>query len=290
MVGVSAVLSQRLSRLIIDADKDWAGRKILNLAGIASPGNLILSPTPGQSVWIGNNDGLRGLWLTAEGEPTDAAPIKNSGILSLAGRYKTATGADYFRFLIQTILESTAPYGRLSISLPGQEVVRIYPDKLDMLNKPIKNVASPADPADAVNKSYVDPTISWVSAFKSLLRMSSASTTADSTIIYSGYVSPLSLSITTNNNAFILLLATGLIAYGQADAIDVRIAKGTADICYAQALNNVAGAQTWGFNIACIDSVSAGSYTYALKLKAYSANETLKAGASLKALIIEVPP
>jgi hypothetical protein len=242
------------------------------------------------SVLIGNNDGIRELWLTAEGEPTNDAPLKNSGILKIAGRYKTATGATYFVFAMQTILESTAPYGRLSISVPGQEVMRIYPDKLDMLNKPIKNVASPADPADAVNKSYVDPTIRWVSAFKSLLRTSSASTTADAPIDYTSFSTPLSLSITTNNNAFVLLSATGLISYDGADVIDVRIARGTDDICYNVAVCNIAGPATLGFNIACIDSVSAGSYTYALRLKAQQVIEKLKAGAVLKALIIEVPP
>ena len=159
MVGVSGYQALRLSRLIIDVDKDWARRRIVNLAGIASPHDLILSPPPGLSVFIGRNDGLHGLWLTAEGEPTDAAPLKNSGVLNLAGRYKTATGADYFSFVIQTVLESADPYGRLSIMASKQEVVRIYPDKLDMLNKPIKNVANPTDPQDAATKAYVDSAV-----------------------------------------------------------------------------------------------------------------------------------
>jgi len=290
MVKASAALAQRLSRLIIDVDKDWAGKKITNISGISSPGDLIITPPPGMSVWIGNNDALRGLWLTAEGEPSPSQPTKNSGMLSLAGRYWTESGADYFRFILQTVLESAAPYGRLSISLPTAEVLRIYPDKLDMLNKPIKNLANPTDPQDAATKAYVDPTIAWTSAFKTGLKLQSASTTADSTIPYGGFVSPISLSVAPANGAFIILSASGQIGYGQADVVDVRIARGTTDICFSTAVNNVAGAQTWGFNITCIDSVTPGSYTYALRLKAYATNETLKTGAYLKALIIENPP
>jgi hypothetical protein len=290
VVRISAVLAQRLSRLIIDVDKDWAGRRITNLAGISSSGDLIISPPPGMSVFIGNNDGLRGLWITAEGEASSAAPIKNSGVLTLAGRYWTGSAPSYFRFILQTILESAAPYGRLTISTPSAEVLRIYPDKLDMLNKPIKNLANPTEPRDAVTKAYVDPTIAWASAFKSALRVQTTSTSADSTIPFGGFVTPISLSITASNPAYILLVASGQISYGQSDVIDVRIARGTTDICFGTAINVVAGAQTWGFNISCIDSVAAGSYTYNLRMKAYATNETLKAGAFLRALIIEAPP
>jgi len=290
MVKALAVLAPRLSKLIIDVDKDWAGRQITNLAGITSPSDLILSPPANNSVLIGNNDGLRGLWITAEGEASSTTPTRNSGVLSLAGRYWTGSAAAYFRFILQTILESEAPYGRLTISTPSAEVLRIYPDKIDVLNKPLKNVASPTESGDAVNKAYVDPTIAWASAFKSGLRTQSASTTADSSIPSGGFVSPISLSISAANPAHIIFVGSGQIAFSQADVVDVRIARGTTDICYAQAVSNVAGAVTWGFNISCIDSVAAGSYTYSLRMKAYATNETLKAGAYLRALIIEAPP
>ena len=290
MVGVSAVLAQRLSRLVIDVDKDWAGRRILNLTGITSPGDLVIFPRIGYSVFIGNNDGLRGFWITAEGEADSTNQIRNSGLLSIMGRYWAGTAPHYFGFILQTILESAAPYGRLSVSTPTGEVVRIYPDKIDMLNKPIKNLANPTDPQDAVTKSYVDPVINWVNNFKARLRTSSASTTADSNITVGAFVSPLSLSISANHNAIVLLNATGQITYGVNDIIDVRIARGANDICYGQALNTAGGARTFGFDITCIDSIAAGSYTYALRLMAVSNVQTLRAGARFTALIIETPP
>lgn len=290
MVGVSAVLAQRLSRLVIDVDKDWGGRRILNLAGITSPNDLIISPPIGYSVFIGNNDGIRAVWITAEGEADSANQTRNSGLLNIMGRYWTGVGAEYFGFILQTILESAAPYGRLSISTPIGEVMRIYPDKIDMLNKPVKNLANPTDPQDAVTKSYVDPAVNWVNNFKARLRTSSASTTTDSNISVGAFVSPLSLSISATYNAIILLNATGQITYGVSDIIDVRIARGTTDICYGQAVNTAGTARTFGFDITCIDSIAAGSYTYALRLMATSNTQTLRAGARFTALIIELPP
>lgn len=290
MVGVSAVLAQRLSRLVIDVDKDWGGRRILNLAGITSPGDLILSPSNNYSVFIGNNDGLRGFWITAEGEADSVNQTRNSGFLTIVGRYWTGTSAQYFGFNLRTVLESAAPYGRLSISTPAGEVMRIYPDKIDMLNKPIKNLANPTEPQDAVTKSYVDPVLNWVNEFKARLRTSSASTTADSNISAGAYTNPLSLSISANYNAIVLLSATGQIYYTTNDTIDIKIARDTNDICYGQSENTTGTYQTLGFSIACIDSIAAGSYTYALMLRAVSSARTLKAGARFTALIIELPP
>lgn len=290
MVRVSAVLAQRLSSLAIDVDKDWGGRRILNLAGITSPGDLILSPPVGKSVLIGNNDGLRGLWITAEGEADSRKQTRNSGLLRIMGRYWTGISAQYFDFILQTILESAAPYGRLSISTPMGEVMRIYPDKIDMLNKPIKNLANPIEPQDAVTKSYVDPALNWVMGFKAGLRTSSASTTADLNITSGAYVNPLSLNISVNYNAVVLLNATGQISYTTTDTIDIRIARGASDICYGAATTVTTAVNTFGFNIACIDSIAAGSYTYALRLRSVSTTPTLRAGARFTALIIEVPP
>lgn len=290
MVGVSAVLAQRLSRLVIDVDKDWGGRLILNLAGITSPGDLIISPPKDMSVLIGQNDGIRALWLTGEGEAAPTNPIRNSGELKIMGRYWTGAKADYFGFILKTILESAAPYGRLSIITQLGEVMRIYPDKIDMLNKPIKNLANPIDPQDAVTKSYVDPAVNWVNSFKARLRTSSVSTSGDSNIDYIMFVSPLSLNISTDYNAVIVLSATGLIDFKQFDVIDVRIARNNSDICYSHSNHDTSGELTLGFNATCIDSVGRGSYTYTLRLKAFYAIERLKAGAKLTALIIETPP
>lgn len=290
MVRVSSILAQRLSRLVIDVDKDWGGRRIINLGGITSSDDLILSPPPDKSLFIGFNDGLRAFWITAEGEADSRNQIRHSGELKIMGRYWTGAGADYFGFILKTILESAAPYGRLSINTPFGEVVRVYPDKIDMLNKPIKNLANPTDPQDAVTKSYVDPAINWVKGFKAGLRVSSASTERDSLIDYTMHSSPLSLSISSTYNAIILINATGLVNFRQYDVVDIRITRGNTDICYGSLYYDLAYEVTMGFNVACIDSVSPGSHTYTLKLKSNHAFERLRAGARLTALIIETPP
>lgn len=206
MVSVSAVLAQKLSRLEIDVDKDWRGRWILNLSGIAPSGDLIISPPPDKSVFIGYNDGVRGFWITGEGEADPSVPTRNSGLLKIMGRYWTGSRPEYFGFILQTILESAAPYGRLSISTTTSEVMRIYPDKIDMLNKPVKNLANPTDPQDAATKAYVDSLVPKIKVTEATLSADVPITITESTVI--------SKNVNVDAGTFLIAVFSGAIPVG----------------------------------------------------------------------------
>jgi len=196
----------RLSKLIIDADKDWGGKRIINPGWIVSDGDLNITPGPNKALYFGTTDGFRDIRLTSSGVASQTDPVKTSQRLTFAAQYWTGSGSVPAVFWLQHILETAAPYGRLAVGFEGSEVLRIYPNKVDVLNKPIKNVANPTDPQDAATKAYVDSAVHKIKAAVATLSADKAITNTESEVI--------SISVSVDANTYLLAVFSGVIAAG----------------------------------------------------------------------------